>query len=71
MSAGEDKGERLTARELEVRALVVKGYADKQIATELGISVKTVEKHVGSLLRKTGATNRTMLASMGEDRPAF
>lgn len=71
VSAGEDKGERLTARELEVRALVVKGYADKQIATELGISVKTVEKHVGSLLRKTGATNRTMLASMGEDRPAF
>lgn len=71
VASGDDKGERLTARELEVRALVAKGLADKQIATDLGISVKTVEKHVGSLLRKSGATNRTMLASRGEDRAAY
>ncbi|MDZ8170806.1 GAF domain-containing protein [Microbacterium xanthum] len=64
-------GERLTAREVEVRGLVAKGMADKQIATELGISVKTVEKHVGSLLRKCGAHNRTMLAGMGETAPTF
>jgi DNA-binding NarL/FixJ family response regulator len=46
--------------------------ADKQIARELGISVKTVEKHVGSILRKTGARNRTMLAGMtgGDVGPA-
>jgi len=55
--------EHLTARELEVREMVALGMADKQIATELGISAKTVEKHVGSLLRKTGARNRTMLVS--------
>ncbi|MET0783120.1 MAG: GAF domain-containing protein [Leifsonia flava] len=52
----------LTAREREVRALVERGLPDKHIAAELRISVKTVEKHVGSILRKTGAANRTMLA---------
>ena len=53
-----------TAREREVREMVAQGLPDKQIATLLEISVKTVEKHVGSLLRKTGARNRTMLVSM-------
>jgi len=41
--------------------------ADKQIASALFISVKTVEKHVGSLLRKTGAHNRTMLVHMNRE----
>ena len=53
-----------TTREKEVHDMVVRGMADKQVARELGISVKTVEKHVGSILRKTGARNRTMLAGM-------
>lgn len=57
----------LTARELEVRELLAEGLADKQIATRLGISVKTVEKHVGSMLRKTGARNRTMLVTLQQD----
>ena len=35
--------------------MVVRGMADKQIARELGISVKIVENYVGSILRKTGA----------------
>ncbi|MBC7724250.1 MAG: GAF domain-containing protein [Burkholderiaceae bacterium] len=52
-----------TSREKQVRVMVIRGMADKQIARELGISAKTVEKHVGSILRKTGARNRTMLAS--------
>lgn len=61
-----------TAREKEVHDMVIRGMADKQIARELGISVKTIEKHVGSILRKTGARNRTMLAGMtgGEAAPA-
>lgn len=67
-SAPEAAADKLTAREREVRTLVAKGLADKQIATALGISVKTVEKHVGSLLRKTGSSNRTMLASITDDR---
>ncbi len=59
----------LTARELEVRDLLAEGLADKQIATRLGISVKTVEKHVGAMLRKTGARNRTMLVTLQQDSP--
>jgi len=41
---------------------VARGLTDRQIARALAISAKTVEKHVGSLLRKTGTRNRTMLA---------
>ena len=40
------------------------GLPDKQIAERLHISVKTVEKHVGSALRRAGARNRTELAAM-------
>ncbi|WP_382308832.1 GAF domain-containing protein [Herbiconiux sp. UC225_62] len=61
--AGPDAGEHLTAREREVRALVEQGLPYKQIAATLDISVKTVEKHVGSILRKTGAPNRRALAA--------
>lgn len=54
----------LTPRETQVGDLVSRGLPDKQIAERLHISVKTVEKHVGSALRKTGARNRTELAGM-------
>jgi signal transduction histidine kinase/DNA-binding NarL/FixJ family response regulator len=56
----------LTDREREVFGLVRRGMRDKQIAERLVISVKTVEKHVGAVLRKTGARNRTELAALGE-----
>ncbi|HEY6745188.1 MAG TPA: histidine kinase [Mycobacteriales bacterium] len=55
----------LTGREREVHALARRGLRDKQIAERLGISVKTVEKHVGAVLRKTGVRNRTELAALG------
>ncbi|GLZ54176.1 LuxR C-terminal-related transcriptional regulator [Actinomycetospora sp. NBRC 106378] len=55
----------ITTREREVCDLVARGMTDRQIATALRISAKTVEKHVGSLLRKTGARNRTMLVAVG------
>jgi len=51
----------LTAREVEVRRLIDQGLADKQIAARLGISVKTVEKHVSAILRKVGVRSRTEL----------
>ncbi len=54
--------DHLTDRERQVRALVERGLPDKRIAAMLAISVKTVEKHVGAVLRKTGAPNRTALA---------
>jgi len=56
----------LTSRQREVRALLEQGLPDKAIAQRLVISVKTVEKHVGAVLRKTGARNRTELATLGE-----
>ena len=43
---------RLTSREAEVLQLVAEGNANKQISAELHISVKTVEKHRQSLMRK-------------------
>ncbi len=44
--------DRLTSREVEVLQLVAEGKANKQIAAGLGISIKTVEKHRQSLMRK-------------------
>ncbi|MCS5735464.1 GAF domain-containing protein [Herbiconiux daphne] len=61
-STGVDGPDHLTAREREVRSLVEDGLPYKQIAAALDISVKTVEKHVGAILRKTGAPNRRALA---------
>ena len=53
---GEDS---CTARETEVLELLRQGLTYRGIATRLGLSPKTVEKHVGAIMRKTGATNRT------------
>jgi DNA-binding NarL/FixJ family response regulator len=46
--------EALTAREAEVLQLVAEGAANKQVAAELGISIKTVEKHRQHLMDKLG-----------------
>jgi signal transduction histidine kinase/DNA-binding NarL/FixJ family response regulator len=54
----------LTEREREVRSLMEQGLPDRLIAQQLVLSVKTVEKHVGAVLRKTGARNRTELAAL-------
>ena len=44
--------ENLTSREMEVLQLVAEGKANKEIAVELGISIKTVEKHRDHLMQK-------------------
>jgi signal transduction histidine kinase/DNA-binding NarL/FixJ family response regulator len=54
----------LTEREREVRDLMEQGLPDRIIAQRLVLSVKTVEKHAGAVLRKTGARNRTELAAL-------
>jgi signal transduction histidine kinase/DNA-binding NarL/FixJ family response regulator len=64
----EEAPSSLTPRERQVRALVEEGLSDKLIAERLVISVKTVEKHVGALLRKTGAHSRTEVAARGRVR---
>jgi len=53
----------LTERERQVRHLMEQGLPDKLIAEQLVLSIKTVEKHAGAVLRKTGARNRTELAA--------
>jgi DNA-binding NarL/FixJ family response regulator len=52
----------LTPREREVLALVARGYANKRIAGELGLSEKTVKAHVGHILGKLGVADRTQAA---------
>lgn len=54
--------DRLTPREREVLRLIARGYAYKEIARELYISVKTVETHVSSVLRKLQLSNRHELS---------
>jgi len=54
----------LTERERQVRSMMEQGLPDKLIAEQLVLSVKTVEKHAGAVLRKTGARNRTELAAL-------
>ncbi len=57
----------LSEREREVLSLIQRGLPDRRIAEALSISVKTVEKHVGAILRKTGARNRTEAALRGRE----
>jgi len=52
-------GHDLTARELEVLALLVQGLSNRQIASELIVSHSTVKFHVSSILGKLGAVSRT------------
>lgn len=52
----------LTAREREVLGCVATGMSNQQVATSLGISIRTVTVHVSNLLRKTGSSSRTEAA---------
>jgi DNA-binding NarL/FixJ family response regulator len=52
----------LTARELEVLALVAEGLRNADIAQRLFISAKTVEHHVSAILSKLGARTRSEAA---------
>ena len=54
-----EAGVELTARELEVLALLAEGASNKLIARRLGISAHTAKYHVASLLEKLDAVSRT------------
>jgi len=58
----------LTARERDVMRLIARGYTYKEVAAELYLSVKTVETHVSSVLRKLQLSNRRELARWASDR---
>ncbi|MFZ4896175.1 LuxR C-terminal-related transcriptional regulator [Plantibacter sp. Mn2098] len=63
-----DELDRLSAREQEVMRLIARGYAYKEVAGELFISVKTVETHVSSVLRKLQLSSRHELAAWALQR---
>ena len=54
----------LSPREAEVLALIAHGYTNEQIARELLLSTSTVKNHVGRILSKLGASDRTEAAIM-------
>lgn len=62
-AAADDELDRLTAREQEVMRMIARGYAYKEVAAELFLSVKTVETHVSSVLRKLQLSNRHELTA--------
>lgn len=60
--------DQLTPREREVLRLLARGYAYKEIASELYISIKTVETHASNVLRKLQLSSRHQLTRWAADR---
>jgi LuxR family maltose regulon positive regulatory protein len=59
--------EPLSARELEVLALVAAGHANREIAERLYITVDTVKRHVSHIFAKLGAASRTQAVARARD----
>lgn len=57
-----EPADALSAREREVLRLAARGFANKQIATELGIAERTVKAHLGNVYRQLGVPDRTSAA---------
>jgi DNA-binding CsgD family transcriptional regulator len=60
----------LTARELEIAALIARGLTNRGIADELVISPLTVARHVANIFAKLGCSSRTQVAAWVADRDA-
>lgn len=68
VATGDDELDRLSAREREVMRLIARGYTYREAASELFISVKTVETHVSAVLRKLQLSNRHELTRWAAQR---
>ena len=64
----DDDLDRLTERERQVMRLIARGYSYREVAAELFISVRTVETHVSSVLRKLQLSSRHELTRWAADR---
>ena len=64
----DDDLDRLTERERQVMRLIARGYSYREVAGELFISVRTVETHVSSVLRKLQLSSRHELTRWAADR---
>jgi DNA-binding NarL/FixJ family response regulator len=60
--------DQLTPREQEVLRLLARGYAYREIAGELFISIKTVETHASNVLRKLQLSSRHQLTRWAAER---
>jgi DNA-binding CsgD family transcriptional regulator len=69
LRADRDTAHPLTAREREVLARLAAGRTNRQIATELVLSERTVETHVGHVLGKLGVANRAEAAAWATRNP--
>lgn len=58
-----DPAPAITARQLAVAALVVRGLSNPEVGRALEISVNTVKKHLHDLFERCGVTSRTELAA--------
>ena len=67
-AVADDELDRLSAREREVMRLIARGYAYKEVASELFISIKTVETHVSAVLRKLQLSSRHELTAWALER---
>ena len=67
-AASAEELDRLSAREQEVMRLIARGYAYKEVAAELFISIKTVETHVSAVLRKLQLSSRHELTAWALER---
>lgn len=63
--------DQLTLREREVLRLIARGYSYKELASELAISVKTVESHVSAVLRKLQLSTRHQLTRWANERRLY
>ena len=68
VAAVDEDLDRLTEREREVMRLIARGYAYKEVAKELFISIKTVETHMSNVLRKLQLSSRHELTRWANDR---
>jgi DNA-binding NarL/FixJ family response regulator len=68
VAAVDEDLDRLTEREREVMRLIARGYSYKEVARELFISIKTVETHMSSVLRKLQLSSRHELTRWASDR---
>ncbi|HEY2770642.1 MAG TPA: response regulator transcription factor [Solirubrobacteraceae bacterium] len=68
VAASDSDLDQLTSREQEVLRHIARGYMYKEIALRLGISVKTVESHVSTVLRKLQLSNRHQLSRWAAQR---
>ncbi len=68
VAAVDEDLDRLTEREREVMRLIARGYSYKEVGSELFISIKTVETHMSSVLRKLQLSSRHELSRWASDR---